>query len=184
MSKTKTAITVASATALALAVPAVKKYEGYWPTVKIDWIGTGHPPTGGYGETEGVKLGETHDEKYWADRLQMRLRDEYDQQIGECIHVEVPDSVRAALISAAYNAGPSAVCRSPMVSKANLGRFREACTSFLTRDATGNYTGWYIRAGGRVVKGLINRRAQERALCLSGLDAPKPQPVKKAWWRK
>jgi lysozyme len=188
MSVRKTTITVASAAAIALAVPAVKAYEGLWLTVKTDWVGTGHPATGGYGETENVRLGETHDEKYWAGRLAQRLP-EYDRKIGACIHVELPDSARASLISAAYNAGPAAVCKSPMVAKMNAGNVRAGCEDFLTSKIVNGervYTGWYIRASGRVVKGLINRRANERKLCLSYLAAPKaPAPApKKAWWRK
>lgn len=194
MTARKTAVTVASAAALALAVPAIKKSEGYWPTVKIDWVGTGHPATGGYGETENVKLGETHTEKYWADRLQQRISTEYDAAIGACIHVWVPDSVRAASDSAAYNAGSAAFCRSPMVAKMNAGDFRGACNAF---------AGWYVRASGRVVQGLINRRASERKLCLSGVDQKMPEtsmsPAKDdngkpwpkgdsakecAWWQK
>jgi lysozyme len=181
VSARKTAITVASAAAIAAAVPAVKAYEGLWLTTKVDRVGTGQPCTGGYGETENVRCGETHTEKYWSDRLAQRLP-EYDAKIAPCIHVDLPDNTRAALISAAYNAGPGAVCRSPMVAKMNAGDIRSGCESFLTKDAQGHYTGWYIRARGRVVQGLINRRANERKLCLSGLEQPKP--VKKAWWQK
>lgn len=199
MSVKKTAVTCASAACLALAVPSVKAYEGYWPTVKVDTIGTGRPCTGGYGETEGVKCGETHNEKYWADKLQMRLQGEYDTQIGKCIHVDLPDSARAAALSASYNAGTAAVCRSPMVAKWNAGDVRGGCEAL---------AGWYIRAQGHVVQGLINRRAKERRLCLSGLStennksvdsravnrpvapapviSPKPVAPKPAcsWWRK
>ena len=184
----KTAITVATAAALAMALPAVKKSEGYWPTVKTDWVGTGHPATGGYGETEHVKLGETHNEKYWSDRLSLRLP-QYDAGIGKCIHVDLPDSVRAAMVSTAYNAGPAAVCRSPMVAKMNAGDIRGGCDALLTSRVDHGeriYTGWYIHASGRVVKGLINRREDDRRLCLSYLNhvTPKVTPVKKAWWQK
>jgi lysozyme len=176
----KTTITVASAAALALALPAIKQSEGYWPTVKTDWVGTGHPATGGYGETENVKLGETHTEKYWSDRLQQRVVAEYDVEIGKCIHVWVPDSVRAAMDSTAYNTGPTALCRSSIVAKLNAGDFRGACNAL---------AGWYIRASGRVVQGLINRRAHDRKLCLSGVTqrapvTPEVTPPKKAWWQK
>lgn len=187
MSKTKTGVTVASAAALAIACANIKPWEGYWATAKVDTVGTGQPCTGGYGETEDVKCGETHDEKYWADRLAKRLP-EYDAKIGACIRVEVPDNVRAAMISAAYNAGPAAVCRSSMVAKINAKDFRGACMALLTKDAQGNYSGWYIRARGKVVKGLIHRRAKEQNLCLSGLDKPvaKPAqaPVANPWWKR
>lgn len=173
MTARKTVITVASAASLAMCCAAVKKSEGYWPTVKTDWVGTGHPATGGYGETENVKLGETHNEKYWSDRLQSRIATEYDVKIGACIHVWTPDSVRAAVDSGAYNAGPSAMCRSQIVTRINAGDFRGACEAF---------TGWYIRASGRVVKGLINRRGRERKLCLSGVDQKPPAPPKQKNW--
>lgn len=186
MTVRKTAITCASAACLAMVLPAVKKSEGYWPTVKVDTVGTGRPCTGGYGETENVKCGETHSETYWSDRLKMRLADEYDHEIGKCIHVELPDSVRAAAITTAYNAGSAAVCKSPMVAKWNAGDFRGGCKALAN---------WYIRAQGRVVQGLINRRRADMKMCLSGLDTPAaphftPAPVYVApkpncsWWQK
>jgi lysozyme len=201
MSVRKTTITVASAACIAMVLPCVKKSEGYWPTVKVDTVGTGRPCTGGYGETEGVKCGETHNEKYWSDRLQMRLADEYDREIGKCIHVDLPDSARAAMITTAYNAGSAAVCKSPMVAKMNAGDVRGGCEALLTSHIVNGervYTGWYIRAQGRVVRGLINRRASDKKMCLEGLTeskravvAPLPQPrpvaapvAKKAWWQK
>ncbi|MCA6098882.1 glycoside hydrolase family protein [Bradyrhizobium australafricanum] len=169
MSARKTAITVASAAAIAMVLPAVKKSEGYWPTVKVDTIGTGRPCTGGYGETEDVKCGETHTEAYWSARLEKRMR-EYDARIGACIHVEVPDSVRAAMLTTSYNAGTGAVCKSPMVARINAGDFRGACAALLTKDRNGNYNGWYIRAQGRIVRGLINRRRDDQKMCFSGVD--------------
>lgn len=169
MTARKTAITCASAACLAIVLPAVKKSEGYWPTVKVDTVGTGRPCTGGYGETENVKCGETHSETYWSERLKMRLADEYDREIGKCIHVELPDSVRAAAITTAYNAGSAAVCKSPMVAKWNAGDFRGGCEALLTKNAAGRYTGWYITAQHRVLQGLIHRRADDKKMCLSGL---------------
>jgi lysozyme len=196
MTVRKTAITVASAASLAAAVPMVKHYEGLWLTVKPDKLAHGLP-TGGYGETENVRLGETHDEKYWANRLAQRLP-EYDRKIGTCVHVELPDGVRAVAISLAYNAGPAAVCRSPMVAKWNAGKIREGCEAI---------RGWYIRAGGQVRQGLINRRNDEARKCLAGIQhsdgatpragcgrdglhcpeyekpmAPSAVPPKKSWW--
>lgn len=177
MSVNKSKATVASALAIAMVLPAVKVSEGYWPTTKVDTIGTGRPCTGGYGETEGVKCGETHDEKYWSDRLGVRLK-EYDARIGECIHVDAPDSVRAAMITTSYNAGTGAVCKSPMVARINTGDFKGACAALLTKDKAGNYNGWYIRAQGRIVKGLINRRRDDQKMCLSGVnEVPKASLV-------
>lgn len=163
MTARKTVLTVASAAALAIAVPAVKQYEGYTPVVKPDRLANGLP-TGGYGETVGVKLGETHDEKFWADRLQRRLRDEYDRQIGECIKVELPDGVRAYAISTAYNAGSAAVCGSPMVRKWNAGDVVGGCEAI-----KGWRTGSHPQGprGPLVIqRGLVNRRNDRSAKCL------------------
>jgi lysozyme len=161
-------------TRLAMVLPAVKASEGYWPTVKVDTVGTGRPCTGGYGETEGVKCGETHTEAYWSERLGVRLK-EYDARIGECIHVDAPDSVRATMITTSYNAGTGAVCKSPMVARINRGDFKGACAALLTKDKAGNYNGWYIRAQGRVVKGLINRRRDDQKMCFSYLNGAPAQ---------
>jgi lysozyme len=212
MSARKTVITVASAGALALAVPAIKHYEGYAPTVVPDKL-AGGLPTGGYGETVGVKLGETHNEKFWSDRLAKRLVEDYDAGIGKCITVELPDGVRAMALSIAWNAGPGAVCSSPMVKRWNAGDIEGGCRALLTKNAEGEYTGWRIasRPDGPgtplvVQRGLINRRADERKKCLAAarepapvvVAAPLPPPVvappappaapvveapKMSWWR-
>lgn len=180
MSARKTCITVASAGALALAVPAIKQYEGYSPTVVPDKL-AGGLPTGGYGETQGVSLGETHSEKFWSDRLARRLVEDYDAGIGKCITVELPDGVRAMALSIAWNAGAGAVCSSPMVKKWNAGDIEGGCRALLTKNAEGEFTGWRIasRPDGPgtplvVQRGLINRRADERKKCLSAAREPAP----------
>jgi lysozyme len=180
----KTVVTVASAACIAIACPQVAKYEGLWLTVRPDTLARGLP-TGGYGETVGVRLGETHTEAYWANRLAQRLP-EYDAKIAPCIHVELPDGVRAVLISEAYNAGPATVCRGTPLAKMNAGDIRGGCNAM---------AGWYIRSGGQVRRGLINRRNDERQKCLAGITPaiappPKPRPIASApkaacpWWRK
>jgi lysozyme len=173
MSARKTAVTVASATALAMAIPAVKHWEGYAPTVVPDRLANGLP-TGGYGETEGVKLGETHDEKFWSDRLAKRLAEDYDAGIGKCIRVDLPDSARAAAISVAYNAGVGALCGSAIVKKWNAGDVRGGCEAI---------RGWRVGSHPRgpngplvIQRGLQNRRNDEARICLSGLDKPAAKP--------
>jgi lysozyme len=162
----KSTITFASAAALACALPITKACEGYWPTAKVDTIGTGRPCTGGYGETEHVKCGESHPEKYWADLLVVKLK-RYDAEIGHCIHVELPDQTRAAVVIFAYNVGSAGACRSTTIRKMNDGDIRGGCDALMQ----------WTRAQGHVVPGLVNRRAKERKLCLAGLDAPKVVPI-------
>lgn len=65
----------------------------------------------------------------------------------------------AAAVSLAYNIGPAAYDRSTAAKLFSAGRWREACDSFLA---------WKY-AGGRVSQGLLNRRREERNMCLKGL---------------
>ena len=144
--------------------------EGIWTTAQVDKIGTGHPVTYCYGQTTengAVQVGEKFTPRECKKLLAQSLP-KYLARLDPCIHVALPDKTRAALLDAAYNAGSAAVCRSPMVKRMNAGNIRGGCMAF---------AGWYVRANGRVVKGLINRRVSERALCLEGLtQKPKPEP--------
>lgn len=65
----------------------------------------------------------------------------------------------AAATSLSYNIGQAAYNRSTVAKRFSAGRWREACDGFLA---------WRF-AGGREVKGLLNRRKAERELCLRGV---------------
>lgn len=156
--------------AILLAASFIMPWEGIWTTAKVDTIGTGHPITYCYGQTSefgDVKVGQRFTPNQCSDLLAKSLPKYWDK-IAPCIHVPLPDKSKAALISAAWNAGPAAVCRSPMLERMNAGDIFGGCDAF---------EGWYIRASGRVVQGLINRRKAEKALCLDGAEEkPKPKP--------
>jgi len=166
----KTSSKAAGGGTLLLACAFIIPWEGLWMTAKVDKIGTGKPVTVCYGATKAelpdLKVGQKFTAQQCKDLLQKSLP-KYWNGISPCLHVDIPDEPKAALISAAYNAGPAAVCKSPMVEKMNAGSLKEGCEAF---------RGWYVRAGGRVVKGLINRRNGEADLCLEGLNKPTPAP--------
>lgn len=164
-----TAITIGSAAAIAAALPAVKAYEGLWLTAKVDTIGTGRPVTACYGETENVRLGQKFTRKECDDLLAIKLK-RYDAEIGRCVHVDLPDYTRAALVSFAYNVGSAGACRSSTIRKMNEGDIRGGCNALMQ----------WTHAQGRVVQGLVNRREKERKLCLAGLE----QKPKKSWWQR
>lgn len=69
------------------------------------------------------------------------------------------DNQTVAAISLAYNIGTAGYCRSSVDRHFDAGRWRQGCDAFLL----------WNKAGGRVVRGLSDRRARERALCLKGL---------------
>lgn len=159
--------------AILCACAFIQPWEGLWTTAQVDKIGTGHPITYCYGQTNengAVRVGQKFTPQQCSDLLAKTLP-KYWTEIYPCILVELSDKPKAALISAAYNAGSSAVCHSPMVAKINAGDLKGGCEAF---------RGWYIRASGKVVRGLINRRNGEANLCLEGIT----QPVQLTFWQK
>ena len=64
-----------------------------------------------------------------------------------------------AATSLAYNVGATNYARSTVAKRFSAGNWKGACDAFLS----------WSYAGGRQVKGLLNRRQAERAICLKGL---------------
>lgn len=161
-----------SAAVIGLACVFIQPWEGLWTTAKVDKIGTGQPITWCYGETMGgAKVGDKFTPQQCADMLKKRLP-EYANEIAPCIKVPISDKTHAAYISFAYNVGSAGFCRSTAAKRLNAGDRRGSCDALMQ----------WNRAQGKVVKGLTNRRAAERKLCLEGLTEPvkaaeKPSPT-------
>nr|WP_241482184.1 glycoside hydrolase family protein [Leisingera sp. ANG-Vp] len=85
----------------------------------------------------------------------------YEAQLDRCLTAVVPVGMKIVLVSWTYNIGPGAACRSTLVRKANAGDLIGVCNE-LPR---------WNRAGGRVIRGLTNRRVSERAMCLEAIEA-------------
>jgi lysozyme len=158
---------------ITIAAAFIMPWEGLWTTAKIDTIGTGRPLTWCYGETIGnVNLGDKFTPQQCSEMLKRRLP-EYANAIAPCIKVPVSDKTRAALVSFAYSVGSAGFCRSSAAKRLNAGDTRGACDALMQ----------WNKAQGRVVKGLTNRRAAERKLCLEGInDTPKPATL--TFWEK
>jgi lysozyme len=154
-------------------------WEGMDPVAKKDMIGTGHPVTFCYGSTThddpNVKEGTRFTKKECDERLKQSLP-KYLAAIDKCIKVDLPVKTKAALLDAAYNAGPAAVCRSPMLKKMHAGDLEGGCNAF---------EGWYTRSDGKERRGLIARRSglpgdkrkNEKQLCLEGVKEGLPKPL-------
>lgn len=96
-----------------------------------------------------------------ALKLDTRLAG-FAQKVAACSpRLRGHDSQWAAATSLAYNIGTGAYCGSTVDRRFDAGQWAAACDAFLM----------WNKAGGRVVAGLANRRAAERALCLK--DLPK-----------
>ena len=147
----------AAAVVIATATPFIAKWEGLETTAYRDIVGV---PTVCYGETRGVKMGDTYTKAECMDMLKVAVGDYY-RKIEPCMtNKDIPVGVQASLLELAYNVGTGAVCKSTMMKLANQGKYKEACREL---DK-------WIRAGGQPIKGLQNRRADSKInLCLKGL---------------
>jgi lysozyme len=127
-------------------------YEDYRGAAYIPVAGD--VPTIGFGTTEGVKLGDTITPPKAMARA---LRDvqKFEGAIKQCVKVPLHQWEYDAFVSLSYNIGAGAFCGSTLVRKLNAGDYAGACAEI---DR-------WNRAGGKVLRGLVNRRASERALC-------------------
>lgn len=140
-----------------LAVGLVGGFEGVRTRAYRDVVGV---PTVCFGETRGVKMGD----QYTIDQCRSMLGTalvEFETGMRRCMRMPdaVPDKPYVALLSFTYNVGVGNFCKSTLAKKLNAGDLRGAC----------NELPKWNTAGGRIVKGLVNRRAEERKLCLEGV---------------
>lgn len=141
----------------AAVIACVATFEGVRTVAYKDVVGI---PTVCFGETRGIKMGD----KYTLDECKAMLGDalvDFEVDVRRCLARPdaVPPKVYVAYISLAYNIGARAFCNSTVARRANAGDYRGSCDAISRWD----------KAGGRVIKGLVNRRAEERKICLEGL---------------
>lgn len=156
VSKTAQAMTATGAAA-AIALTIVAPWEGLRLNAYPDIVGVW---TVCYGETQGVKKGDQYTVAQCEGMLAKRIG-EFERELDKCMKPARPLSpkTKAAFISWTYNVGWGAACKSTLVRLVNAGQVARACDELLK----------WNRAGGRVVKGLTNRREAERRICLEGL---------------
>lgn len=142
---------------MAAAVALVGAWEGVRTVAYRDVVGI---PTVCFGETRGVKMGD----RYSMDECKAMLGDalvEFETGMRACL--KNPDSIPAkpytSFLSLTYNIGTGAFCRSTVARRANAGDIKGACNAIPA----------FNKAGGRALKGLTARRADEQRLCLEGL---------------
>lgn len=98
----------------------------------------------------------THQE---CNALKLKEVTQHGSELLACIDAPITQGMYEAFASWAYNVGTGAACGSTAVRLLNEQRFREACDQLLR----------WNRAGGKVVRGLDNRRRAEHALCIKSL---------------
>jgi GH24 family phage-related lysozyme (muramidase) len=148
-----------SAAAMAVAVSLIGGWEGLKLKAYQDIVGVW---TVCYGETRGVRPGDTYT-KAECDQMLAEGIIDFEREVNRLITYkgDIPIETRIAIVSWAYNVGIGAASKSTLMRKLNAGDLEGACNELLK----------WNKAGGRVVKGLQNRRIDERQLCLRGVNS-------------
>lgn len=154
------------------ALPLVRQWEGTGPTVPcaesasgvcarayLDTIAEPDVWTICFGETN-TGPGEIRTIEACEAGLRARLRSPYWSGYRSCLSAEaLAAETDAALTSLTWNIGTGAICRSTALRRINAGDVAGGCQALT----------WWSRAGGRQIRGLVNRRADEYRLCMEGV---------------
>lgn len=136
----------------AIASDFIKKWEG--GELKAYRCSAGKW-TIGYGHVEDVEEGDTITPSE-AELLLLEDLKDRAEALAPYVNAPVSEGQYIALLSLAFNVGVGAVKKSSLLRYLNLGHIEEAANEFLR----------WIYAGGKVNKGLQNRRESERRLFL------------------
>jgi GH24 family phage-related lysozyme (muramidase) len=138
----------------------IKSFEGLATTAYPDPGTGGEPWTIGYGHTSaagapkvypGLKITAAQ-----AEEILKRDLGVFENAVVRAVTRPPTSNQFAALVSFAFNVGPSNFRSSTLLKKHNAGDFAGAANEFLK----------WVYAGGRVMAGLQRRRKAERALYL------------------
>jgi lysozyme len=147
----------AAVVVVALATPFIAQWEGLETTAYRDIVGV---PTVCYGETRGVKMGDTYTKEQCFQMLNKAVGDYYKDLQPYMKNPNIPVGVQASLLELAYNVGVSKAGGSTMMNLANQGKYKEACNELRK----------WVKADGQTVQGLVNRRSGSKVqLCMKGL---------------
>ena len=137
----------------AVALIGIAKFEGYRGEAYKDVVGI---PTIGFGETKGVKMGDTTTPERAMVQL-LKSKNEHADGIKQCIKEPLHKYEFDAYVSLAYNIGVGNFCKSTLVKKLNSRDYEGACLEIKR----------WNKAGGKVNKGLVNRREKEYLRCIN-----------------
>lgn len=151
-------------------IALIKAHEGVRLTAYAD-PGKGWAiPTIGYGHTsaagppavyKGMKITQAG-----ADEILRRDLAKFEGYVNAAAKVPLTQAQFDALVSFTFNLGPGHLRSSTLLRKLNAGDYQGAADQFPA----------WNKSGGKVLPGLVKRRAAERALFLSGNERPAPKP--------
>jgi lysozyme len=146
----------------------IQEFEGYHRKLPDGGCIAYRCPAGvwtlGWGCTEGIKPGMIWTRQQ-ADVALMKELEKFEAAVERLVTVEINQNERDALISFAYNCGEGALARSSVLKQLNAGNREAAAKGFAL----------WNRGGGRVLPGLVRRRAAEAALFRKPVEkSPEP----------
>jgi lysozyme len=148
-------------------VNLVKSFEGYHKKLPSGDCTTYLCPAGvltlGYGSTTGFKEGDVWTHQQAVDALKSELA-KFEDAVNNLVKVEIGQNQFDALVSFAYNCGSGALSKSSLLKKLNKGD---------TVGAAAEFHKWN-KGGGKVLPGLVRRRAHEAELFLKPDDFTEP----------
>ncbi len=147
-------------------IALIKSFEGFSP---IAYRCSASVLTIGYGFTDGVKEGDTMSREQADKRLIYEAR-EYENAVFAATFGNVTQNELDSLTSLAWNIGIRGMERSTVIREHNKGNKAAAAKAFLM----------WNKAGGKVMNGLVRRRAAEAALYLTpeiGTATAMPQAI-------
>lgn len=137
---------------LVLAGGLIAPWEGLSLTAYKDIVGVW---TQCYGNTNGVDKKNPKTDAQCTSELAYEI-EKHNKEMMKYVKVPLTPWQEAAFTSFVYNVGVGAWSRSTMLALLNQGKYNEACYQLLR----------WNKAGGKVVKGLTNRRQSELEVCL------------------
>lgn len=144
----------------------ITSFEGFYPSWYLDPVGV---RTVGYGHTSeripaGITVPLTREEA--LDLLKSDLKG-YEAAVRRAVRVPLSQPQFDALVSFTFNVGAGALDGSTLLRRLNAGDLDAAAREFHR----------WVHGGGRVLPGLVRRRAAEAALFMS---SPRPAPRRPA----
>lgn len=144
------------------------EFEGYHRALPDGSCTTYYCPanvlTIGYGCTEGIRVGEVWTKQQAQDRFRSELA-KHESAVNRLATVDLNQNQFDALVSFSYNCGSAALGGSTLLKKLNAGDFDGAARQFPA----------WNKGGGKVLAGLVRRRAAEAALFRKPAEAS-PEP--------
>ncbi len=146
--------------AAAILFATVPAHEGEVLTTYLDPVGIA---TVCYGDTNPKMAipGASYSREECLQSLERQLVAHAEPVLTCAPDVTSSPEMTAAFVSLAYNIGTGAFCKSTVVRKYKAGDYDGACAAIEM----------WNRAGGKILPGLVRRRADERALCEKGIPA-------------